>query len=89
MRHRNAIVAIAIITGLGMTGARAQEMSKYPDWSGQWLRIGGIQWDPGKPLGARQQPPLTPDYQALPTSPRADRATMPDSPASRMACRGP
>ncbi len=64
MAYRNATALIALTLGLGLAGAQAQELSKYPDWSGQWLRIGGIQWDPSKPLGAAQQPPLTPEYQA-------------------------
>jgi hypothetical protein len=67
MRHRNAMALVALVTGLSLAaaGARAQDLSKYPDWSGQWLRMGGIQWDPSKPLGRGQQPPLTPEYQAI------------------------
>jgi hypothetical protein len=67
MRYRNAMALIALVTGLSLSGAgaHAQDLSKYPDWSGQWLRIGGIQWDPSKPLGRGQQPPLTPEYQAV------------------------
>jgi hypothetical protein len=79
MRYRNAIASLALIAGLGMAGAQAQDLSKidlskYPDWSGQWLRIGGIQWDPSKPLGARQQPPLTPEYQAIFDASLADQS---------------
>jgi hypothetical protein len=64
MAYRNAMVLVALTLGLSLAGAQAQELSRYPDWSGQWLRIGGIQWDPSKPLGRGQQPPLTPEYQA-------------------------
>jgi hypothetical protein len=79
MRYRNAIASLALIAWLGMAGAQAQDLSKidlskYPDWSGQWLRIGGIQWDPSKPLGARQQPPLTPEYQAIFDASLADQS---------------
>jgi hypothetical protein len=52
--------ALCLIAGL----ASAQDLSKYPDWSGQWKRTSGIQWDPSKPLGPAQKPPLTPEYQA-------------------------
>ncbi len=64
MAYRNASVLIWLTLGLSLAGAQAQDLSKYPDWSGQWLRIGGIQWDPSKPLGRAQQPPLTAEYQA-------------------------
>jgi hypothetical protein len=52
--------ALCLIAGL----ASAQDLSKYPDWSGQWKRTSGIQWDPSKPLGPAQKPPLTPEYLA-------------------------
>jgi len=57
MRYRNAMALIALATGLSLSAApaHAQDLAKYPDWSGQWLRIGGIQWDPSKPLGRGQQ----------------------------------
>jgi hypothetical protein len=67
MPRRTSLACFAIIATLaaGCAAACAQEPAGYPDWSGQWLRIGGIQWDPTKPLGRAQQPPLTPEYQAL------------------------
>jgi len=76
MRHPNALASIALVAALSMAvaGAPGQELSKFPDWSGQWLRIGGIQWDPSKPLGARQQPPLTPEYQAVFDASLADQS---------------
>jgi hypothetical protein len=76
MRYRNAMALIALATGLSLSvaGTRAQELPKYPDWSGQWLRIGGIQWDPTKPLGRGQQPPLTAEYQAVFESSLADQS---------------
>jgi hypothetical protein len=46
--------------------ARAFDDSKYPDWKGQWVRIGGgAQFDPVKPPARGQQPPLTREYQAI------------------------
>jgi len=66
--------AVVAALAMSLAGARAQDLSKYPDWSGQWLRIGGIQWDPSKPLGRAQQPPLTPEYQALFDASLADQS---------------
>jgi hypothetical protein len=45
--------------------AQIVDFGKYPDFSGQWKRPAGVgvQWDQTKPL-ARQQAPLTPEYQA-------------------------
>jgi hypothetical protein len=45
--------------------AQAQDAPKYPDWSGQWTRASGAQWDPTKPPGKGQQAPLTSEYQAV------------------------
>jgi len=58
-------IALAATLMLAIAGAWAHDESKYPDWNGQWFRIGGIQFDPSKPLGRGQQAPLTPEYQAL------------------------
>src|SRR6516225_1295778 len=67
MLYRNSITAVAATAALTMTmcGAQALDESKYPDFSGQWIRVGGTQWDPGKPPGLGQQAPLTPEYQAV------------------------
>jgi hypothetical protein len=45
--------------------ARAAEDAKYPDWKGGWERIGSGEFDPTKHYGLDQQPPLTPEYQAI------------------------
>jgi hypothetical protein len=79
MSHRMAIVACALVAGLAATDAGAHDLSKndlskYPDWSGQWRRVGGIQWDPTKPLGAGQHAPLTPEYQAIFDASLADQS---------------
>ncbi len=67
MWHRNMIrLTILAAALLGVSaGAQAFDDSKYPDWSGQWSRPGGVNWDPGKPRGPGQEAPLTPEYQAL------------------------
>jgi hypothetical protein len=66
MPHRNLFASLAGAAVLCVAAglASAQDLSKYPDWSGQWKRTSGIQWDPSKPLGPAQKPPLTPEYQA-------------------------
>jgi hypothetical protein len=46
--------------------AGAQDMKKYPAFEGMWDRGSSIAgWDPSKPPGRGQQPPLTPEYQAV------------------------
>jgi hypothetical protein len=67
MLYRTPITPIAAVITLTIMagGAWAHDESKYPDFSGQWRRVGGTQWDPGKPAGLRQQAPLTPEYQAI------------------------
>jgi hypothetical protein len=64
-----AVAALCLATG---GHPRAQDISKYPDWSGQWKTASdplaqfafGAQWDPTKPAGRGQEAPLTPEYQA-------------------------
>jgi len=49
------------------TGAIAHDESKYPDWSGQWLRVpdgGPPRYDTTKPI-RKQEVPLKPKYRAL------------------------
>jgi len=66
-------LAIAVAISLAVTGTRADDKT-FPDWSGQWSRTGGIQWDTSKPLGRGQQAPLTPEYQAIFAASLADQA---------------
>src|SRR5262245_50152447 len=70
MSYRNSIGALALAAALAVSvsGARAFDETKYPNWKGQWLRAGsgqGAPWDPSKPGGLAQQAPLTPEYQAI------------------------
>jgi len=71
-----------------LAGARAAEDSKYPDWRGQWVRVGNPNWvQPGGPKA-----PLTPEYQKVYDANRADLANggvgdVPSTSASRRACR--
>ena len=82
MRYRllQAAVAAALLTlalgGAQATDAAQADMSKYPDWSGQWKRPDNVaaSWDPTKPGGLGQQAPLTAEYQAIFASVLKDRA---------------
>jgi hypothetical protein len=65
MLRRSLIGAIAFAAALAVVDAHAFDETKYPDWSGQWVRIGSGSFDPSKPSGLRQQAPLTPEYQAV------------------------
>ncbi len=66
MRHRRwaAALALAAASAVSAASARAAEDNAYPDWSGQWVRVGGAQFDPSKPPGLGQDAPLTPEYKA-------------------------
>jgi len=78
MLYRGAIGAFAMAVSLAFSiaGAAAFDETKYPDWSGQWVRPRGLatQWDQGKPSGLGQQAPLTPEYQARLEASIADQA---------------
>jgi hypothetical protein len=69
MRYRNAIAALAVAATLTGSVARAQAFddTRYPDLTGQWVRgyPGLSRFDPAKPIGLRQEAPLTPEYQAI------------------------
>jgi hypothetical protein len=78
MLDRLSISVMTLAAALLMTsaGAPAQDMSRYPDWSGQWKKPAGVgnQWDLSRPPGRGQRPPLTPEYQAIYEARLADRA---------------
>ena len=65
--NRTAAVAIVMVLGMAMGGARAFDESKYPNWKGQWVRgdPGGGRYDPSKPGGRGQQAPLKPEFHAV------------------------
>jgi hypothetical protein len=65
---------LAGVLGAAMVSAQAHDEKKYPEWGGQWQRTAGVQWDPTKPLGLGQQPPLTAEYQAIFVAGLADQA---------------
>ena len=77
MLVRRFIGAIAATAVLSMAiPAHAQDLSRYPDWSGQWKRPPGVNgnWDPTKPAGPGQAAPLTPEYQKIFDQRQVDRA---------------
>ena len=78
MSHRillRGVIAAALLALMASTG-RTAEVSKYPDWSGQWKRpdLVAPSWDPTRPGGLGQQAPLTPEYQAIFAEILKDRA---------------
>ena len=65
-RGKIALFALIVVLCAASTSAWPQEGPKFPDWKGQWVRAGaGGQYDPSKPAARGQQPPLTPEYQAI------------------------
>ena len=65
--YGSSFAAIALTAALWAVTAHGQviDLGKYPDWSGQWLRVtdGGVpRYDPSKPL-AQQEAPLKPEYR--------------------------
>ncbi len=64
--NQSAIRTIVTAAALTMmvSSAGAFDETKYPDWSGQWVRPRGVgtQWDQTKPSGLGQQAPLRPEY---------------------------
>jgi hypothetical protein len=89
MHYRNSVGVIAAVAALSVTigAAHAFDESKYPNLSSQWIRIGGIQWDPAKPAGLKQQAPLTPEYQAIYEKSLADQAAGGHGNDVRFTCR--
>src|SRR5215475_1288215 len=71
MSHRFWIgAALAAALVVFVQGAKADEDAKYPgrypNWEGLWKRGSPVGvWDPTKPPGLGQQPPLTPEYQKV------------------------
>jgi hypothetical protein len=66
MFHRTWMGAALLATlCLSVPGAKAED-PKYPKWEGQWKRANSLGvWDPSKPPGLSQQPPLTAEYQKM------------------------
>ena len=87
-RRSMATMALTIALSAIAAGALAFDESKYPDWSGQLKRPpgAGIQWDQTKRPGRAQQPPLTPEYQAIFEASLADQAKGGQGENARVTC---
>jgi hypothetical protein len=73
MRVPSSTAATTLVAALLMAiGAAASDESKYPDFNGQWRRAASVRsdrvgaaFDPSKPFGREEKPPLTAEYQAI------------------------
>jgi hypothetical protein len=79
MRYRSLVGAIALAAvAMSIGGAAAFDDSKYPNLKGQWVRAegnrGAGRFDPTKPPGRLQEPPLTAEYRAIYEANLADQA---------------
>jgi hypothetical protein len=46
LRPIGAVVGVILLAALlPAAGAVAQDVSRYPDWKGQWERIGDARWE--------------------------------------------
>ena len=88
LRRLAAGAALSAALAVASTAVQAQDLSKYPDWSGQWKRPPGvgIQWDQTKRPGRTQQPPLTPEYQTIFEASLADQAQGGQGGNARVTC---
>lgn len=60
-----ACAAALLIWGTAVHGQSEPESDKtYPDWSGQWSRVGSLDWPP-EGYGEAGPPPLTQEYEAI------------------------
>jgi hypothetical protein len=55
LKHWTSLLVVAAGLLVATTVTRAFDETKYPDWEGAWRRPAGVQWDPSKPAGPRQQ----------------------------------
>jgi len=83
MRHKSSFLIITqmALPLLTISGAMAQNESKYPNLKGQWsiiltpgLEGQAVKFDPSKPWGRGQEAPLTPEYQKIHEDSMADQA---------------
>jgi hypothetical protein len=74
-RIATAVLTVAAALVLCVASAQAFDDAKYPDLKGQWVRMGGAGFDPNKPNGRGQNPPLNDEYRAIWEAALADAAT--------------
>jgi hypothetical protein len=90
MFYRTLIRSFMLAAGLAFAAsAFAFDDGQYPDFSGQWRKPPrlGNQWDPNKPLGRAQNPPLTAEYQAIFDASLADQAAGGQGEDVRITCQ--
>jgi hypothetical protein len=68
MTSQGGALSLAVVGLLSamLIAAPAQDRSRYPEWSGQWIRVpdgGPPRYDPSKPI-RKQEAPLKPEFQA-------------------------
>lgn len=61
--HR-ILFSAALVLAVTSQAMAQQEGAVYPDWSGQWNRVGGLAYPP-EGYQRSGPPPLTPEYQAI------------------------
>jgi hypothetical protein len=76
MQEMAPVAAVAAMIIVASGSARAFDDAKYPDLSGAWERAetAAPRFDPSKPRGLPQKPPLTAEYQKLYQASLADQA---------------
>jgi hypothetical protein len=84
---RGGAVAAGVLA-LSIAAAAAHDESRYPDLKGMWKRAPGaaVVWDETKRRGLAQQPPLTPEYQAIWEMSIADQAAGGQGGDNRITC---
>jgi hypothetical protein len=68
------VALVALLWTASAADLRAHDETKYPDWKGQWVRIGPGFYDPANRPGLGQQAPLTEEYQKILEASLADQA---------------
>lgn len=59
MRASNVVAYVCLLAAGGVPALAADAaIPAYPQWDGQWARIGGPNFDPDKPIGRGQKAPL-------------------------------
>ncbi len=56
---------LGLVFWAGFVGASLAQEARYPDWSGAWLRRTNAIFDPARPQGRGQNPPLNAEYQKI------------------------
>jgi hypothetical protein len=67
-RQINPFLLLSLLSALAtcssFTRAASEAAATYPDWRGQWERIGSLNWPP-EGYDKAGPAPLTPEYQAI------------------------